>query len=955
MYKHDPATHPASSLKPLVAVPASSVRGQLDPPSQAKATKGWRHIQCADSPNELRVLIPPRPAAIYANLLKVEAYALRKNDAEYLRYIRHLKEAMVKKCQKLVQQTIMATPDSQPIRHAPVVEAPLDFRLKRLEQWWEEMESRGRSKSKSDPSKRQRGQSTKHASTSKAGDSSGRGHKPSSSIHIMPSAPLAQTSLVRKQSTGRLTESPNHKRKKPPHLTMSTTGHPGHPHPSPSMPRAPQTPVRPIQNTPIQIAYSQSSHTQSPRNPPAWPLTPHSPAYAPLYANSHSASPSDTLHNPYFDPNHSLASQTVGIHSSPNAHGKSTPGRHNITLASYSPPHSRDTVEHHGNVQADPSLLKSQFRATYMISPSNSNYSPPSNASKPSSSPQYPALDHDDVGAYTQAGSRQAMPTRSRPHKSYTAPHSAVIPSHSTTYSPPTADTGHNRRATVGGDDTDRSVRRPKGYMYSSPAAYGMQRDDTRSDPYPHDNTHDSQRAHQLGSDHSPSSLRRMTRFLNQRLTVTGSPLSSGSPSGSPRSQGSVGVVVGSQRLHDSTGGSPYEQRTSPVRPAVVPRQYNGVAGSGSPNLLPPAPGLHSRSPRGSNDGSNDAGGIDSSLVGKVRRKLSKRRPSQQSLRGHNSSNAQPVDAKHALQHNVQEQDLYASGGKSPRRGYSMPLDVQQTGEGVVSYRSTSHRNELPTHTAYAYGRSPKYADRVIPDMAGMKPSDSSRNSRYTSGGSSVSEPVIPDISLIMEAERGRTKNDRVRRRLVPLQSSSEEGGTRYYDSDADLSGLDSVTDYEGKEGQDDGSGEFYKRPYRARDGYGSEYASEVDGGKSRPPSRPPSRSPSRGILKRSSSVCSQRSNKSVRLEIPKDRRALEEVRDAEDKVDSAERRLKDLLRHPGKRSNPNDVDVLKATEALNEARQMLKGKEATYEAIIEAMKSKKSERDESETSPRYV
>ncbi|KAH8120177.1 hypothetical protein DFH11DRAFT_1722023 [Phellopilus nigrolimitatus] len=237
-----------------------------------------------------------------------------------------------------------------------------------------------------------------------------------------------------------------------------------------------------------------------------------------------------------------------------------------------------------------------------------------------------------------------------------------------------------------------------------------------------------------------------------------------------------------------------------------------------------------------------------------------------------------------------------------------------------------------------------------MPESAATSPFQSKRNSRYTSGESSVSEPVIPDVSLIMEAELSKSKTERVRRRLVPFQTSSEEGGG-HYASDSDLSELTS-SDNEDEGEQDGRDGNFYRRPYRTRDGYGSGYASDVHGGQSRPVSRPASRSPSRGILKRSSSACSQRSNKSVRIEIPKDRKALEEVREAEDKVDSAKRRLQDLRKRKGARFTVSDADVLKAAEAVDEAERSLKDKEDAYRVILESMKRSQPEQ---EMGPRYV
>lgn len=92
-----------------------------------------------------QVLLPPRPAAIYANLLKVEAHILAKDGPEYARdiqHIRHLKEAMIKKCQQLALDQLHSLSDTTPSHHPSVVEAPEDFKLKRLEQWWAGMEDR---------------------------------------------------------------------------------------------------------------------------------------------------------------------------------------------------------------------------------------------------------------------------------------------------------------------------------------------------------------------------------------------------------------------------------------------------------------------------------------------------------------------------------------------------------------------------------------------------------------------------------------------------------------------------------------------------------------------------------------------------------------------------------------------------------------------------------------------
>lgn len=96
-----------------------------------------------------QVLLPPRPAAIYANLLKVETHALAKGDSESqrdLQYYRQLKDAMVKRCLKLVQDTVHANSDTRGSYPVTIVRAPLEFKLRRLEQWWEYMEATGKTK-----------------------------------------------------------------------------------------------------------------------------------------------------------------------------------------------------------------------------------------------------------------------------------------------------------------------------------------------------------------------------------------------------------------------------------------------------------------------------------------------------------------------------------------------------------------------------------------------------------------------------------------------------------------------------------------------------------------------------------------------------------------------------------------------------------------------------------------
>ncbi|KAI0756924.1 hypothetical protein C8Q80DRAFT_1092635 [Daedaleopsis nitida] len=112
----------------------SPVRGQLENPDGS----GWRFIQCTDTPNELRVLIPPRTALIYSHLLKAEVAELGKDKTanwERIVQIRHLKDRMIRKCTRLSRTTI---PRDKPTPRLifQTIHAPPDFRLKEMERWF---------------------------------------------------------------------------------------------------------------------------------------------------------------------------------------------------------------------------------------------------------------------------------------------------------------------------------------------------------------------------------------------------------------------------------------------------------------------------------------------------------------------------------------------------------------------------------------------------------------------------------------------------------------------------------------------------------------------------------------------------------------------------------------------------------------------------------------------------
>ncbi|RPD55803.1 hypothetical protein L226DRAFT_565053 [Lentinus tigrinus ALCF2SS1-7] len=116
----------------------SPVRGQLENPD-GTTRSGWRYVQCTDTPNELRVLIPPRTALIYSHLLKAEVAELGKDHAanwERIVEIRHLKDRMIRKCTRLSRETTSKDKAAAHRVMFQTVHAPPDFRLKEMERWF---------------------------------------------------------------------------------------------------------------------------------------------------------------------------------------------------------------------------------------------------------------------------------------------------------------------------------------------------------------------------------------------------------------------------------------------------------------------------------------------------------------------------------------------------------------------------------------------------------------------------------------------------------------------------------------------------------------------------------------------------------------------------------------------------------------------------------------------------
>ncbi|KAJ4486062.1 hypothetical protein J3R30DRAFT_3281714 [Lentinula aciculospora] len=137
MLRHN---RPNSSLEYLRPSP---VRGQLEP-QDPKTAKGWRYLQTTDTLDELKVLIPPNTASMYEQLLKLETLELAKKSVTWDRLleIRHLKDRMIRKCQKLSK-----APPTRRIGHGDpftfqTLVAPTDFRLKEMEKWFRQQQTR---------------------------------------------------------------------------------------------------------------------------------------------------------------------------------------------------------------------------------------------------------------------------------------------------------------------------------------------------------------------------------------------------------------------------------------------------------------------------------------------------------------------------------------------------------------------------------------------------------------------------------------------------------------------------------------------------------------------------------------------------------------------------------------------------------------------------------------------
>ncbi|KAF8960998.1 hypothetical protein BDZ97DRAFT_1905679 [Flammula alnicola] len=128
---------------------SSPVRGQLEP-YDPRTPHGCRYIQTTDTPDELKVLLPPGTTSMYEQLLKLENYELSKKPSvswERIMEIRHLKDRMIRKCQKLAKTAmpIAKTTSRGDTFVFQTFVAPSDFRLKEMEKWFREQQKRANS------------------------------------------------------------------------------------------------------------------------------------------------------------------------------------------------------------------------------------------------------------------------------------------------------------------------------------------------------------------------------------------------------------------------------------------------------------------------------------------------------------------------------------------------------------------------------------------------------------------------------------------------------------------------------------------------------------------------------------------------------------------------------------------------------------------------------------------
>ncbi|KAI0052851.1 hypothetical protein FA95DRAFT_1674875 [Auriscalpium vulgare] len=252
------------SDRPLAYFQASPVRGQLEP-YDSSTRAGWRYLQCTDTPNELKVLLPPRTATLYAALLAYEQQELAKGRGanwDRILEIRHLKDRMIRKCQRLAPSAPRGSAMYRIIHASP------DFRLREMEKWLKDREG---------------GRSTKEATRKESVDTMRtRSQSP---------APSGYTHATRSTHTPR---SSRHSQ------ASTTTRNPPSQRVSNSRRRASVSPRSTIYTESLTSTGSQRhSPTTAPRNPYLSPVVEESTIPTP--SSPHRPSTPPPLPNPYGD------------------------------------------------------------------------------------------------------------------------------------------------------------------------------------------------------------------------------------------------------------------------------------------------------------------------------------------------------------------------------------------------------------------------------------------------------------------------------------------------------------------------------------------------------------------------------------------------------------------------------------------------------------------------------
>ncbi|KAH8835307.1 hypothetical protein DL96DRAFT_1702305 [Flagelloscypha sp. PMI_526] len=142
---------------PLNYLASSPVRGQLEP-HDPRTPQGWRWLQTTETLDQFRVLLPPATARVCIRLSKLTVILTHENSKAYeqllaseteelakeqpawdhILEIRHLKDRMIRKTQRLSSSTAPKRLGRGENFAFQTVIAPEDFCLREMERWLQE-------------------------------------------------------------------------------------------------------------------------------------------------------------------------------------------------------------------------------------------------------------------------------------------------------------------------------------------------------------------------------------------------------------------------------------------------------------------------------------------------------------------------------------------------------------------------------------------------------------------------------------------------------------------------------------------------------------------------------------------------------------------------------------------------------------------------------------------------